>query len=170
MQKNLSSAVDFGGKKGLQRIKNIESLFHGRKLRNLPTHKGADALFRAIFLRNQTNPLFLIEKTRKILNAFLKTYIRRAKHKIYYYVQAYCGNSRLRGVRRFILPQSRENIQNVSAGVLIWATSVLPALFPFFFLSKLLIELDAFGGLSTLLSKPTQKYSARRPRQAISFC
>ena len=108
MQKNLSSAVAFGGKKGLQRIKNIESLFHGRKLRNLPTHKGADALFLAIFLRNQTNPLFLLEKTRKILSAFLKTYIRRAKHKIYYYVQAYCGNSRLRGVRRFVLPQSRE--------------------------------------------------------------
>ena len=108
MQKNLSSAVAFGGKKGLQRIKNIKSLFHARKLRNLPTHKGADALLRAIFLRNQTNPLFLLEKTRKILSAFLKTYIRRAKHKIYYYVQAYCGNSRLRGVRRFVLPQSRE--------------------------------------------------------------
>lgn len=62
-----------------------------------------------------------------------------------------------------------KNIQNVSAGVLIWATSVLPALFPFFFLSKLLIELDAFGGLSTLLSKPTQKIFGAPPAASYIF-
>ncbi len=62
-----------------------------------------------------------------------------------------------------------ENIRNVSTGVLIWATSVLPALFPFFFLSKLLIELDAFGGFSALLSKPTQKIFGAPPAASYIF-
>lgn len=50
-----------------------------------------------------------------------------------------------------------KNIQSVSSGILIWATGVLPALFPFVFLSKILIELDAFSGFSNLLSNPMHK-------------
>ncbi|MFR5988044.1 MAG: hypothetical protein ACLUG1_02435 [Christensenellales bacterium] len=60
-----------------------------------------------------------------------------------------------------------KNIQNVSTGVLIWATSVLPALFPFFFLSKLLIELDAFEDFP--LSFPNRRKNIGAPPPAASY-
>ena len=42
-------------------------------------------------------------------------------------------------------------------GLTVWAVAVVPALFPFFFLSKLLIELDFFGKFSKFVAPITKK-------------
>ena len=48
-------------------------------------------------------------------------------------------------------------INSCNKGLLIWASSVLPSLFPFLLLTKVLIELNAFDFLTNKLSKITYK-------------
>ncbi len=48
-------------------------------------------------------------------------------------------------------------MQSVTRGLTVWLTSVLPALFPFFFFSGLLIKMRVVDNLGSKLSKFTQK-------------
>ena len=48
-------------------------------------------------------------------------------------------------------------MQATLGGILLWANNVLPALFPFFFLTKILTQLQVLDKLSNLLQKPMQK-------------
>ena len=56
----------------------------------------------------------------------------------------------------FILNPSKYML-SVSNGLIVWATAVVPALLPFFVLSKLLIELDFFDRFCKYISPITQK-------------
>ena len=48
-------------------------------------------------------------------------------------------------------------MQATYKGIVVWATCVLPALFPFFFLTTLLCELNVVDKLAALTKKPLQK-------------
>lgn len=48
-------------------------------------------------------------------------------------------------------------MQSVTNGLSVWAAAVVPALFPFFVLSKLLVELDFFGRFEKFVAPVTQK-------------
>ncbi len=47
-------------------------------------------------------------------------------------------------------------INSATNGLTAFVTKVLPSLFPFFVLTKILTELDVFGGISKALEKPTK--------------
>lgn len=57
----------------------------------------------------------------------------------------------------FLIINPQTYMQSTLKGLNVWLTSVLPALFPFFFLTKLLTELKAINKISTFLSPISKK-------------
>lgn len=60
-------------------------------------------------------------------------------------------------------------MQATFEGVLVWATAVLPALFPFFFLTNLLCSTNVLNKFASFIGRPLKKLYRTSPHSAIVF-